>query len=355
MATESRSRPFLCGVIEGFYGKPWSHTSRLAYAPILAQVGLNTCLYCPKGDPWLRRQWQQHWPQQQWRELEELSRAYASAGVAWGVGLSPFELYRHYGSRQRQQLRDKVSRLETLGAPILAVLFDDMPGDVDALADRQAEIVSDISVWLPQVRLLTCPTYYSFDPVLERHFGDRPEDYWACLGRSLPEQVDVFWTGNTVCASTINAQDIQRIHDSLGRPVVLWDNYPVNDGAKRSNFLYTSPLSGRSEGLRPLLGGHLCNLMNQPITSLPAISGLTKLYIGNTLSASVLQSLLGPQLWALLQRDAELFEHVGLNGLPPDERCSLAAEYAATPGAGGVEVAAWLRGDYAFDPDCLTE
>ncbi|MCB1842677.1 MAG: beta-N-acetylglucosaminidase domain-containing protein, partial [Halioglobus sp.] len=213
MATVSGTRPFLCGIIEGFYGKPWSHASRLAYAPILSRAGLNTCLYCPKGDPWLRRQWQERWPQQQWQELQELSKAYAAAGVAWGVGLSPFALYQRYGAHQRQQLRDKVGQLEALGAPILAVLFDDMPGDVDALADRQAEIVSDIAAWLPQTRLMMCPTYYSFDPVLERHFGTMPAGYWARLGTLVPAAVDVFWTGNTVCSATIEAHDIQRANE----------------------------------------------------------------------------------------------------------------------------------------------
>jgi len=345
---------FLCGIVEGFYGRPWQHATRLLYAEFLAASGLNTCLYCPKNDPWLRRRWPEHWPEAQWRELRALSAAYASAGIAWGVGLSPFELYRNYGAVQRRQLREKIGRLSELDAPLLAVLFDDMPGSLDVLAERQAEIVEDIAHWLPDTRLLVCPTYYSFDPALEQHFGEMPRDYWSTLGRALPAAADVFWTGNAVCSSSICEADIRAITVELGRAVVLWDNYPVNDGATRSNFLYTSPLSGRSTALRPLLRGHLCNPMNQAMLSLPALAGLVKLYREEPLHDETLASLLGVEFWDLLQRDRTRFECEGLTKIGQPERRVLAGEYASLSGPGAQEVAAWLRGEYAFDPACLT-
>ncbi|MEE4146729.1 MAG: beta-N-acetylglucosaminidase domain-containing protein, partial [Halieaceae bacterium] len=184
---------FLTGILEGFYGRVWPLETRLAYAGYLQQAGLNTCLYCPKADPWLRKQWQDDWPAPQWRELQEQSAAYRQRGLNWGVGLSPFALYRQYGPGQREQLRRKVARLAQLDAPLLAILFDDMPGELDQLASRQAEIIADVVAWLPDTRVLVCPTYYSFDPVLEKYFGRMPADYWPQLGRELPTGVDAFW------------------------------------------------------------------------------------------------------------------------------------------------------------------
>jgi hypothetical protein len=142
---------FLTGILEGFYGRVWSHETRLAYADYLEQAGLNTCLYCPKADPWLRKQWQSDWPAARWRELLEQSAAYRRRGIHWGVGLSPFALYQQYGRSQREQLRRKVARLAELDAPLLAILFDDMPGEIDDLASRQAEIVADVVAWVPGV------------------------------------------------------------------------------------------------------------------------------------------------------------------------------------------------------------
>jgi hypothetical protein len=229
-----------------------------------------------------------------------------------------------------------------------------MPGDLDALATRQAEIVTDVHAWLPGVRILVCPTYYSFDPVLEKYFGAMPADYWPQLGREMPATIEIFWTGNKVCSESIAVADIEAIVRQLSRPVMLWDNYPVNDGAVRSNFLYTSKLAARPPALRPLLSGHLCNPMNQGLLSLPALSGLAGLYGEGGLDDAALARILGPATWERLSRDQRVFEHEGLSGLG-DQRCrELAAEYGGLPGAAACEVAQWLKGEYSFDPACLT-
>ncbi|MEZ5503072.1 MAG: beta-N-acetylglucosaminidase domain-containing protein [Halioglobus sp.] len=344
----------MCGIIEGYYGCSWSFETRRAYADYLAEAGLNACIYCPKGDALLRRRWRERWPDARWSEMVQLASQYARCGINWGVGLSPVELYRDYGALQQQQLQAKIEYLGELGAPVLAVLFDDMPGDLDALAYRQAEIVADISRWAPGVRLLVCPTYYSFDPVLEQYFGSMPDDYWPQLGRQLPADVDIFWTGNRVCSESIQVGDIERIVRYIGRPITLWDNYPVNDGATRSNFLYTSALTARSPALRPFIRGHYCNPMNQGLLSLPALCGLAALYGNPNFGEKNLSRILGPGTWDKLSRDKFLFEHEGLSGLG-EARCKqLAREYEELPGPAAVEVAQWLQGRYSFDPACLT-
>ena len=122
-------------------------------------------------------------------------------------------------------------------------------GDQADLAARQAEIIADIFRWSGGSRILVCPTYYSFDPVLEKHFGAMPDNYWQTLGRELPREVDILWTGNRVCSDTVTMADIELINAQVGRPVMLWDNYPVNDGAVRSKFLYCDKAAGREPGL----------------------------------------------------------------------------------------------------------
>ena len=346
---------FLVGVIEGFYGRTWPHETRLAYAGYLARAGLNTCLYCPKADTHLRKRWQEHWPEHEWRQLRELSAAYRSQRVNWGVGLSPYALYQHYGEIEREQLRRKIGRLAELEAPLLAVLFDDMPGDLDALASRQAEIITDVVSWLPGVRILVCPTYYSFDPVLEKFFGARPAEYWPQLGRELPAAVDIFWTGNRVCSDSITRGDLALICEQIGRPVILWDNYPTNDGAVRSNFLYLGKLCRREALPGTLLSGHLCNPMNQALLSLPALTGLAPLYTEGAIAGAWLEDIIGGATWRQLQLDRKAFEELGLSGMG-EARCNaLAQKYAALPGPAAMEVAAWLRGEYRFDPACLTD
>ncbi len=355
MTMANRDRLFLSGVVEGYYGRPWPDAIRLAYADYLAELGMNTMLYCPKADPCLRKGWQADWTPERWLYLQTVSRCYRERGLMWGPGLSPFALYRNYDRPQRRALRDKVQRLLELEPGLLAILFDDMPGDVGDLARRQAEIVCDVTDWCGGLRTLVCPTYYSFDPVLERHFGARPADYWSRLGAALPDAVDVFWTGDAVCSEVITTAAIEAITDSLGRPPVLWDNYPVNDGAVRSRFLYCHPLSGRDPELRGAVRGHLCNPMNQALLSLPALAGLASLYGRPVADDRWLAQALGEEAWAQLNRDRDDFCRLGLDGLGEQRRAELARRYAALPGPAAAEVAGWLRGEYTFDPACLTD
>lgn len=348
------SQEFLTGVIEGFYGRTWPVETRLAYADYLVQAGLNTFIYCPKGDAFLRKRWQENWPEAEWRQLVQLSSAFARKALYFGVGLSPDKLYRHYGATEKDKLRRKIERLSELVSPLVAILFDDMPGDLDGLAERQAQIVTDVCDWLPGVRVLACPTYYSLDPLLEKYFGQMPENYWPELGRLLPSKVDIFWTGEEVCSKSIDESHLRAITAQIGRPLTLWDNYPVNDGAERCDFLYTSRLSGRAPGIKKYLRGHLCNPMNQGVLSLPALSGLADLYGKRGLDDEALGQLLGRGTWALLLRDRQMFEQEGLKGMG-EERCrQLAEEYIRLKGPAAQEIAGWLRGEYAFDPACLT-
>ncbi|MFK7976377.1 MAG: beta-N-acetylglucosaminidase domain-containing protein [Halioglobus sp.] len=352
---QSPARPFLAGVIEGFYGRTWPHATRLAYAEFLQLAGLNTYLYCPKSDATLRREWTSRWSSAQWMQMLELAAAYQQRDMLWGVGLSPFELYRYYGARERAQLRDKITYLGELEAPLLAVLFDDMPGELDSLASRQAEIVSDVQHWLPNVRLLVCPTYYSYDPILERFFGVMPTGYWGDLGRLLPAEAEVFWTGNTVCSPSIADADLAGITAELGRAVTLWDNYPVNDSKSRCDYLYTKPLSERSGAVQPLLHGHLCNPMNQGVLSLAALRGLSSLHGNGGLNDDALGQILGEEFWRVLSADAETFQIVGRGEIDIQARAGLTDKYRQFDGVAASELLGWLEGDYAFDPACLTD
>jgi hyaluronoglucosaminidase len=342
---------FLSGIVEGFYGREWSWEDRRKAADFLCCQQLNSYLYCPKADSHLRESWQEDWSPAVGRELSNLANHYRSLQLNWGVGLSPYALYRDYSATQRLRLQDKVRRIDDLGGNLLAVLFDDMPGDCPDLAQRQAEIVQDIQLWTGAERLLVCPTYYSHDPVLERYFGPRPANYWEELGAGLPAEADILWTGNLVCSRSISKADVDAIANLVGRPVTLWDNYPVNDGEKASKLLHLQPLSGREPALAECLHGHFCNPMNQAQLSRYPLAGLGALYGAPPLT---LEECFGETMADQLTRDMKDFEAGGLDFLGAERREQLARIYAELDHPAAAEVVAWLRGDYRFDPACLT-
>ena len=345
------SEPYLTGIVEGFYGRQWSWSSRRAYADFLQQQQLNTYLYCPKGDRYLRRAWRENWPASTEAELRATAGHFRDRKLNWGVGLSPYALYRSYAAQEKSELRAKIARIDDLGGNLLAVLFDDMPGDCPDLAMRQAEIVADVVAWTAAQQVLVCPTYYSYDPVLEQYFGTCPERYWQDLGAALPADVGIFWTGNKVCSDTISCADVASIASQLGRAPVLWDNYPVNDGEKAADFLRLQPLAGREPLLGQQLAGHLCNPMNQASLSRYALSGLGQM---QGAAAQSLEEFYGAELGQCLAEDMAIFEQRGRAAISEEERLELTARYSKFEHEAALEVVMWLAGEYRFDPACLT-
>ena len=50
------------GVVEGFYGPPWSHEDRCALVEWIGDWGMNRFVYAPKDDPLHRESWRDAYP-----------------------------------------------------------------------------------------------------------------------------------------------------------------------------------------------------------------------------------------------------------------------------------------------------
>ena len=74
MATRETA-DFLAGVIEGFYGQPWSLAERIELFDWMAGWGLNTYLYAPKDDLKQRAIWRELYSAQEAATLGEVIRA----------------------------------------------------------------------------------------------------------------------------------------------------------------------------------------------------------------------------------------------------------------------------------------
>lgn len=341
------------GVLEAFYGRSWAPDSRLLMTQWLPALGLNAYMYAPKADAYLRRAWQQPWPKAERLHLQAVSRSCATHQLAFHVGLSPMELYRDYNRSARASLRSKIGEIVDLGVAGLAILFDDMPGDLDSLSQRQVEICGDVHHWLGDapLALRMCPTYYSDDPILDEIFGPRPSSYLKELAADLEPTYEVFWTGPQVCSEIIDESSIEVASKHCQGRIALWDNYPVNDSRARSPHLYIDGLSGRSSALEHLIGSHWCNAMNQPGLSLPALASLPALYGRVAPGAADVWKAAGIDD-RLLDTCRPLAERT-LVQMTSAERSALDA-IAGEEGIAALELRDWLSGGYEFDPDCLT-
>ena len=351
--------PFRLGVVEGFFGRPWSWQARQDYAPFLAAQGCNSYVYAPKSDAWLRKQWQQPFPQPHLDALSELRGRYALHGVDFGIGFSPFELYKDFSARNRELLQMKLQQINAIDPDTLCILFDDMMGDLGDLASAQGAIMEFVRTHSSARRFAICPTYYSDDPLLTRHFGAQPERYLEDLGRKLAADIEIFWTGPKVISSCYPAAHLRDVAARLGRKPLLWDNYPVNDNKRLSSFLHLRPFTGRDAELRELCSGHLSNPMNQAYLSQLPLYALSAVYAQQPttpehLFGAACNALCPPDLAQALLQDAASFQAAGLDSFDVFLKERMLRKYASFNHPMAEEVCGWLRGEYAFDPACLT-
>ncbi len=339
------------GLIEGFFGPAWSWAERRAAIDFLGPRGYRFYLYAPKADAFLRRNWQEPHPETELAEMAAFAKACRAAGLRFGIGLSPFELYLSPECGWEKLIATKLAWLADVGCDDFAILFDDMRGDVPHLAERQAAIVQLAAQCSGDARMICCPTYYSDDPVLDRAFGARPEGYLETLGRLLDPAVEIMWTGEEVCARGFSSGHLRRVSEQMGRRPFLWDNYPVNDGARMSQHLHLRAFTGRPAVIAPHISAHGINLASQAVLSrIPALTLVESYEAGEAYEygaafARAARAVLGEDLAAQVQRDLLSLEDAGLDRLG-ERRAALRERYAEISHPAAREIVAWLDGHW---------
>jgi hypothetical protein len=345
------------GVIEGYYGRPWSWDMRADQARFLAGHGYASYIYAPKADPFLRRRWREDHPAQEADELARMAAACGDRGVGFGVGLSPYEAYRDFGEETKAALARKLAFFDAAGVTELALLFDDMKGDQTDLAEAQVRMAHFAAEHSGARRLIVCPTVYCDDPVLKRVFGPTPDGYLDDLGRLLDPKFEVFWTGEEVCSREYGPGHLARVGEQLRRKPTLWDNYPVNDGPGMSPFLYLRAFTGRPATIGPHLAGHAVNPSLQPtLFRIPALTLAESYARGDAYAYGAAweraaHEVLGAELAALLARHFRLFHDQGLGRIDDQTSARLRDRYAAVDHPAAREVVAWLDGYWRITQD----
>jgi hyaluronoglucosaminidase len=271
------------GIVEGFFGPPWSMAHRKALFAFGAARGMNTYLYAPKDDPYHRDRWMSPYPAKRWQALEQLIRAAAEHNIDFVYGFHPGKGLCFSADPPIAALLAKATRFYAAGVRTFAVLFDDIPSRLQRPGDRKifgGSLARAEAEWLARViaaqpgawhdvEWWLCPSYYSTDPVLARVFGEFEEGFLETLGTYLPAAVNCLWTGPAVVPKSITLAHLQTIVGRIHRQLIVWDNYPVNDLAM-ADELHIGPLQGRDPRLSRLASGYLNNpLLQEELSFLP--------------------------------------------------------------------------------------
>ena len=254
------------GIVEGFYGPPWSHGNRLDVLPFEGQHGMNIYIYGPKDDPYHRKLWREPYPPEQLKHMGELADTARENFVDLSFAISPGLSMIYSSEADFQTLAHKLESVGKLGISNFALFLDDVPQDLvhpedkarfKTLAQAHIQLINrlydHLKLLSPKNRLTVCPTTYT------NEWGNR--DYIRELGAGVHSEIPLDWTGTEVIPRTITAAQAEEWGGYIRRKPLVWDNYPTNDNG--GWWLNLDPLRGRAPGLFAATQGLFSNPMNQ--------------------------------------------------------------------------------------------
>jgi hypothetical protein len=257
---------FLTGVVEGFYGTPWTFAERTEVFEWMSSGGLNAYLYAPKDDLLHRALWRHAYEEPAAAELRRLIDAARARGVEFIYGLSPGLDIRYASDADRGRLLERYAQMRSLGCRHVALLFDDIPERLDdgaleqwgSMAGAQASVANAVFAWLRRdggdARLLVCPTAYC-GRMAEAGLGG--PGYLRTLGARLAPGIDILWTGPEIVSREIPVAHLREVRAVLQRKPLVWDNLHANDYDGRRFFC--GPYAGRPPAILDEVSGILTN------------------------------------------------------------------------------------------------
>ena len=237
------------GIIEGYYGVPYSAEVTKDLFRFMARYKMNCYMYGAKSDPYHSRFWGEPYPtditdeqmrigyltQDMLRDITNVAHA-TKVNFIWAI---------HPGTAfvnpertdVNVQIMKKLESMYQLGVRQFGVFVDDVgvPSDATILklgADRLTELQNSIDArW-------NTPGAMPADTVKPLHYVPQLYAYsWVSKQQArtffealspVPGKVNIYITGANVW-SVPNNNDLSLVHEWLGRNTSWWWNYPCND------------------------------------------------------------------------------------------------------------------------------
>lgn len=249
------------GVVEGFYGTPWSQEDRLSQFDFYAKNKMNVYIYGPKDDPYHRDKWRVPYPEEEAARLKVLLDAAHKNGVNFYWAIHPGVDIK-WTEADRDAMMNKLETMYQLGVRSFAVFFDDIWGE-GTKADKQADLLNYINTNFVKAKgdvspLVMCPTEYN------RGWANEKGGYLRTLGSDMDKSVEIMWTGNSV-VHTIDKESMEWINERIQRKGYIWLNFPVSDFVR--DHILLGPTYGNGLDIAEDLSGFVSNPMEHAESS----------------------------------------------------------------------------------------
>lgn len=263
------------GVIEGFYGTPWTHEQRLRGLAHFSDFGFNRYLLAPKDDPWHRYDWRSALSEDFLNRVSELIAEGRKNGVIVAVAISPGLTVEYSNEHDVSAIMVRFKQLHAIGVREFGLFLDDIPARLQSEKDSskfnsimQAHSYYCNAVWA-ELKKLDSENTLAICPL--QYHGKATEEYITEFGNSLDPDLALIWTGREICSEYLDVSDAKVFKANTSHIPLYWDNYPVNDVAMLHE-LHVGPIEGREKGLENYSLGYFANPMDRFELSLISLS-----------------------------------------------------------------------------------
>ena len=263
------------GVIEGFYGTPWSHKQRLRGLAHFSDFGFNRYLLAPKDDPWHRYDWRSALSEDFLSRVSDLIAQGRKNAITVAVAISPGLTVEYSDAKDVQAIMVRFKQLHSIGVREFGLFLDDIPARLQSENDSakfnsimQAHSYYCNAVWT-ELKKLDSDNTLAICPL--QYHGKATEEYITEFGNALDPELALIWTGREICSEYLDVSDAKVFQANTNHTPLYWDNYPVNDVAMLHE-LHVGPIEGREKGLENYSLGYFANPMDRFELSLISLS-----------------------------------------------------------------------------------
>lgn len=274
------------GIVEGFYGHPYSMEARMEIMEFCKRYKLNTYVYGPKSDPYHLGSWRYDYPvtiTESQRYMGKITQsditaicekaAACNVNFVWSIhpGMSNGI---NFGSTSGMdtgisEIMSKFAHMYSLGVRAFGVFIDDMSytpaGSMQAYLANQTQQRLRETYGDEVAPLFFVPTAYALN------YG---QSYTLYDLASVDEEVEIAFTGYD-CFSNIRGSACADMASRVGRNAIMWWNNPVNDDHDDRIYMRKLTTHWDIEDINPIpsMAGLLLNPMNQGNASKVALFG----------------------------------------------------------------------------------
>ncbi|MBP2015252.1 beta-N-acetylglucosaminidase domain-containing protein [Anaerococcus degeneri] len=223
------------GIIEGFYGIPWTFEERKSMINFLSEIAMDQYIYAPKDDPYHNKKWREPYPPVEIEKIKALADLARQKNIdfTWAIhpGQNPFDFESY--DEEIGKIFAKYRQLMGVGVKSFGLCLDDI--DKNLAYEKRFDHMKLIRDLADFVEKETGSYLYFVHPWYNDAWIDEKGYEYEGLLKDI-KNVNLMWTGSQV-VDPINHKSNEDFFKRTSKKPYIWFNWPVNDYKPSEIFL----------------------------------------------------------------------------------------------------------------------